>query len=97
MFSSQIFCSFPGPPITFCLIAGFAWNFSNHVATSLRMPQGGATGDDYLFSAAATDDGGVVVGGYSNGTYNGVISEGLVDFIAIKLGAHIRGAFWRAA
>lgn len=54
-------------------------------------------GDDRLYAAAAMDDGGVVVGGYSNGTYNGVISEGLVDFIAIKLGAHIRGAFRRVA
>lgn len=43
-------------------------------------------GDDALSGAAVTNDGGVVVAGYSNGTYNGV-SEGLTDFVAIKLGA----------
>lgn len=53
----------------------------------LSMLQDGAAGDDRISSAAGTDDGGVVVGGYSNGTYNGVASEGLVDFVAIKLGA----------
>ena len=51
--------------------------------------QDGAAGDDCLQSAAATDDGGVVVGGYSNGTYNGVASKGLVDFTAIKIGASV--------
>eukprot|EP00752_Nemacystus_decipiens_P003778 g3478.t1 len=48
--------------------------------------QDGALGDDYLAGAAATNDGGVVVGGHSNGTYNG-ISEGSVDFVVIKLDA----------
>ena len=58
--------------------------------------QDGAAGDDCLSSVAATDDGGVVVGGYSNGTYNGVASEGLVDFAAIKLGASVkRPCFFR--
>ncbi len=46
-------------------------------------------GDDFLGCAAATDDGGVVVGGNVNGTYNAVASEGLVDFIAIKLGTYV--------
>ncbi len=45
-------------------------------------------GDDRLYAAAAMDDGGVVVGGYSNGTYNGVASEGMVDFVALKLGTY---------
>lgn len=56
------------------------------------MLQDGAAGDDSLSSAAATDDGGVVVGGHSNGTYNGVASEGLVDFVAIKLGTLAKSA-----
>lgn len=53
---------------------------------SSTLLQDGAAGDDCIYSVAATDDGGVAVGGYSNGTYNGVASEGLVDFAAIKLG-----------
>ena len=53
-------------------------------------------GDDGLSCAAATEDGGLVVGGNSNGTYNGIASEGLVDFVAIKLGTNVnRGACWR--
>lgn len=48
-------------------------------------PQDGAEGEDYLTSAAATDDGGVVVGGYTTGLYNGVDSEGRADFVAIKM------------
>lgn len=52
--------------------------------------QDGATGDDCLFAASATGDGGVVVGGHSNGTYNGVASEGLGDFAAIKLGMLVK-------
>ncbi|CAN0059164.1 unnamed protein product [Ectocarpus sp. 4 AP-2014] len=46
--------------------------------------QEGTTGEDTMSDAAATDDGGVVVGGYFNGTLSGVASEGLGDFIAIK-------------
>ncbi len=46
-------------------------------------------GDDFLGCAAATEDGGVVVGGNVNGTYNAVASEGLVDFIAIKFGTYV--------
>ncbi|CBJ28797.1 hemolysin-type calcium-binding region [Ectocarpus siliculosus] len=46
--------------------------------------QEGTTDEDALSDAAATDDGGVVFAGFFNGTLNGVASEGLGDFIAIK-------------
>ncbi|CAN0292526.1 unnamed protein product, partial [Ectocarpus sp. 13 AM-2016] len=46
--------------------------------------QEGSTDEDTLSDAAATDDGGVVFAGFYNGTLNGVASEGLGDFIAIK-------------
>ncbi|CAM9819697.1 unnamed protein product [Scytosiphon promiscuus] len=49
--------------------------------------QEGSAGDELFSSAAATDDGGVVLAGYSNGTFNGVASEGLTDFLAVKLDA----------
>lgn len=49
--------------------------------------QEGATGDESFLAAAATDDGGVVVAGYSNGTIDGVVSEGSSDFLAVKLDA----------
>ena len=58
----------------------------------LSMLQDGTAGDDCLSAAAATDDGGVVVGGHSNGTYNGVASEGFADFAAIKLGTPVKFA-----
>ncbi|CAN0111305.1 unnamed protein product [Ascophyllum nodosum] len=45
----------------------------------------GSEGSDYLVSAAAVADGGVVVAGWSNGTWNGVESIGDADFAAIKL------------
>lgn len=39
-----------------------------------------------MWTASALDDGGVVVGGYSNGTsWNGTTSSGLSDFAAVKL------------
>ncbi|CAN0028156.1 unnamed protein product [Pylaiella littoralis] len=47
--------------------------------------QDGTEDRDVLACAVATDDGGVVVGGYTTGTYNGVASEGLEDFVALKL------------
>ncbi|CAM9508827.1 unnamed protein product [Ascophyllum nodosum] len=45
----------------------------------------GSEGSDFLRCAAAVDDGGVVVAGMSNGTWNGVESIGDADFAAIKL------------
>ncbi|CAN0417589.1 unnamed protein product, partial [Pylaiella littoralis] len=47
--------------------------------------QDGTERDDALRCAVATDDGGVVVGGYTYGTYDGVASEGPEDFVALKL------------
>lgn len=58
-----------------------------HIFSS--MLQGGGTLDECLSGVAATDDGGVVVGGPSNGTFNGVASEGGADFAAIKLGTSL--------
>ncbi|CAN0346976.1 unnamed protein product, partial [Ectocarpus fasciculatus] len=56
----------------------------------------GSTGEDELADAAATGDGGVVVGGYFNGTLSGVASEGLQDFIAIKFDSDGREEWrWR--
>lgn len=60
--------------------------FVPHPADRCSMFQDGALGDDNLSAAAGTPDGGVVVAGNSNGTYNGVASEGSTDFVAIKLG-----------
>ncbi|CAN0410202.1 unnamed protein product, partial [Pylaiella littoralis] len=47
--------------------------------------QDGSEEGDGLVCAVATDDGGVVVGGSTGDTYNGVASEGLDDFVALKL------------
>lgn len=63
----------------------------NHVLSIVSsVLQDGAAGDECLSGVAATDDGGVVVGGHLNGTYDGVASEGLVDFAAIKLGESVK-------
>lgn len=47
--------------------------------------QEGSIGNDYLWGAAALEDGGVVVAGSTNGTWNGVTSLGEFDFVAVKL------------
>lgn len=38
-----------------------------------------------MFAAAAVRNDGVVVAGYSNGTWNGDVSKGLEDFVALKV------------
>lgn len=49
------------------------------------MLQEGSEGSDFLTDAAAVADGGVVVTGYYNGTWNGETSSGETDFAAVKL------------